>query len=57
MKRVLVTVEFTLRDDDRLHSMSEEALATEIRCLLEQEQVGIAMYGFTGVMALMVKEI
>ena len=57
MKRVLVAVEFTLRDDDRLHDMSEEALATEIRCLFEKDQMGIAMYGFTGVMALMAKEI
>jgi hypothetical protein len=55
MKRVLVTVEFTLRV--RLHEMSEDALATEVRDLFEQEQGGVAMYGFTGVMALMVKEI
>lgn len=57
MKRVMVTVEFTLRDDDRLHEMSEDDLATEIRCLFEEDQGGIAMYGFTGVMALMAKEI
>jgi hypothetical protein len=57
MKRVLVAVEFTLRDDDRLHEMSEDALATEVRDLFEQEQGGVAMYGFTGVMALMAKEI
>lgn len=57
MKRVMVTVEFTLRDDDSLHDMSEEELATEVRDLFEQEQGGIAMYGFTGVMALMAKEI
>ena len=57
MKRVMVTVEFTLRDDDRLHEMSEEELATEVRSLFEDDQGGIAMYGFTGVMALMAKEI
>ena len=57
MKRVLVTVEFTLRDDDSLHDMSEEELATEVRDLFEQVQGGIAMYGFTGVMALLAKEI
>lgn len=57
MKRVMVTVEFTLRDDDRLHEMSEEELATEVRGLFEDDQGGIAMYGFTGVMALMAKEI
>ena len=57
MKRVMVTVEFTLRDDDMLHDMSEEELATEVRGLFEDEHKGIAMYGFTGVMALMAKEI
>lgn len=57
MKRVLVAVEFTLRDEDRLHEMSEDDLATEVRLLFEQDQGGIAMYGFTGVMALMAKEI
>ena len=57
MKRVMVTVEFTLRDDDRLHEMSEDELATEVRLLFEEDQGGIAMYGFTGVMALMAKEI
>ena len=55
MKRVLVTVEFFLRDENRLHEMTEEELATEVRCLFE-DGAGIAQYGSTGVMALMTRE-
>tara|TARA_R110000868_G_scaffold9620_1_gene47487 strand:- start:5614 stop:5790 length:177 start_codon:yes stop_codon:yes gene_type:complete len=58
----MVTLAFTLRDDERLHKMSEEGLATEIRRLVEgdpfeEDQLGIAMWGFTEVLALMAKEI
>ena len=57
MKRVLVTVEFVLREDNRLHDMTEERLATEIRNLFEDESRGVAEYGSTGVMALMAREV
>ena len=56
MKRVVVTVEFWLRDENRLHEMTEEELATEIRDLFEDEHRGIAYYGSAGVMALMTRE-
>ncbi len=56
MKRVLVTVEFVLRDENRLHEMTEEELATEIRDLVEDEHRGLAEYGSAGVMALMTRE-
>ena len=56
MKRVLVTVEFVLRDENGLHEMTEEELATEVRDLLEDEHRGMAEYGSAGVMALMARE-
>ena len=56
MKRVLVTVEFVLRDENGLHEMTEEELATEIRDLVEDEHRGLAEYGSAGVMALMTRE-
>ena len=56
MKRVLVTVEFVLRDENKLHEMTEEELATEIRDLFEDEHRGVAEYGSAGVMALMAWE-
>lgn len=55
MKRVLVTVEFVLRDENGLHEMTEEELATEVRDLLEDEHRGMAEYGSAGVMALMTR--
>ena len=56
MKRVLVTVEFVLREANGLHEMTEEELATEIRDLFEDEHRGMAEYGSAGVMALMARE-
>ena len=56
MKRVMVTVEFMLREDNLLHDLTEEDLATEIRNLFEGQEQGVAEYGSTGVMALMVRE-
>jgi len=56
MKRVLVTVEFVLRDENRLREMTEEELATEIGDLVEDEHRGMAEYGSAGVMALMARE-
>lgn len=56
MKRVLVTVEFFLREENGLHEMTEEELATEIRDLFEDEHRGMAEYGSAGVMALMTRE-
>lgn len=56
MKRVLVTVEFFLRDENGLHEMTEEELATEIRDLFEDEHHGIAHYGSAGVVAIMIRE-
>lgn len=56
MKRVVVTVEFFLLDENRLREMTEEELATEIRDLFEDEHHGIAQYGSAGVMALMARE-
>lgn len=57
MKRVLVTVEFVLREENGLHEMTEKELATEIRDLLEDEHRGMAEYGSAGVTALTVQEI
>ena len=56
VKRVVVTVEFWLRDENRLHEMTEEELATEIRDLFEDEHRGVAEYGSAGVMALMTRD-
>ena len=56
MKRVVVTVEFFLLDENRLREMTEEELATEIRDLFEDEHHGIAHYGSAGVMPLMMRE-
>lgn len=56
MKRVVVTVEFFLLDENWLREMTEEELATEIRDLFEDEHHGIAQYGSAGVMALMARE-
>jgi len=54
VKRVLVTVEFVLRNDNRLHNMTEHELAIEIRGLFEDEHHGEAD---ASVMALMAKEV
>lgn len=57
MKRVLVAVEFVLRDEHGLHDMDESDLITEIRDMVEDEHCGLAEYGSAGVAAIMVKEI
>jgi hypothetical protein len=54
MKRVLVTAEFVIRDDNKLHDMTEHELAIEIRGLFEDEHHGEAD---ASVMALMAKEV
>ena len=56
MKRVVVTVEFMLREDNGLHEMTEERLAMEIRDLFEGREQGVAEYGSAGVMALLSRE-
>lgn len=57
MKRVLVTMEFVLRDEHGLRDLDESDLITEIRDMVEDEHCGLAEYGSAGVAAIMVKEI